>query len=39
MSGPMIAGWMIIFGLAGLSLMMLIIGVKLFIKIVRWIES
>ena len=36
MSG--IASWMIIVGLVGLGLMILFIGVKLFIKIVRWIQ-
>ena len=33
-----ILAWMFIVGFVGLGLMMLIIGVKLFIKIVRWIQ-
>ena len=37
MSG--IASWMIIIGLTGLGLIFCIILVKLFIKVVRWIES
>ena len=30
---------MVLIGLAGLGLMTIVIGIKLFIKIVRWIES